>query len=312
MSAANPTRSRRFWLQSASTLTLATTWLACTAASPALPVTASFSILADLVRAVGGSRVAVTTLVGADQDAHVFEPKPADAKAIQQSKLLVINGLGFEPWAQKLAKAANYQGETLVASTGVQPLTAAAEKGKPHDHTDEADPHAWQNPLNVIRYVNNIAAALSKLDPAGASTYRSNAQAYATELQILDNWTQSQIAPLPADQRKVITSHDAFGYFAARYSIQFIAAQGRSTDSEPSAKHVAQLIKQMRREKIKIVFVENMSNPKLLEQLSKDADARVGARLYTDALSRADMPGASYLQMMRHNVTQLVAGMQLH
>lgn len=276
-------------------------------AADQLPVTASFSILGDLVRVVGGDRVALTTLVGPDEDAHVFEPRPMDAKAILQSKLFVINGLGFEPWAQKLAKSAGYKGETLVASQGVKSRTMAGEKGQA-----EADPHAWQNPGNVLLYVRNIAAALSKLDPAGAASYQSNSAAYAKELQTLDAWANEQFASVAANKRKVITSHDAFGYFAAHYQIQFLAPQGVSTDAEPTAKQVAQLIRQIKHEKIKAVFVENMSNPKLLAQLSQDAGATVGASLYADALSGADRPGATYLQMMRHNVTQLAAGMKLN
>lgn len=282
-----------------------------------IPVTASFSILGDLVRVVGGERVSVSTLVGPNQDAHAFAPKPADAKAIVQSRLLVINGLGFEPWAQKLAKSAGYKGETVVASKGVKPLAMAEDdaheekghKDKGHHH-DEADPHAWQNPQNVVLYTRNIAAALAKVDPAGATAYQANAAAYVKELQALDTWAQVQFAAIPGDKRKVITSHDAFGYLAAQYQIRFLAPQGVSTDAEPSAKEVAQLIRQIQREKIRAVFVENMSNPTLLAQLAKDAGTTVGATLYSDALSSADKPGATYLQMMRHNVTQLAAGMK--
>jgi zinc/manganese transport system substrate-binding protein len=281
---------------------------------PPVPVVASFSILGDLVRVVGGERVSVTTLVGPNEDAHVFAPKPADARAIVQSRLLVTNGLGFEPWAQKLSRSAGYKGETVVASQGVKPRAMAEEKGhddKGHRH-DETDPHAWQNPNNVVLYVRNIAAALAKIDPAGATTYQANAAAYAKELQALDTWASGQFAAIPSGKRKVITSHDAFGYLAAQYQIKFLAPQGVSTDAEPGAKGVAQLIRQIQREKIRAVFVENMSNPRLLAQLSKDAGVSVGAALYSDALSNADQPGATYLQMMRHNVTQLAAGMKLN
>ena len=281
------------------------------AAEP-IPVVASFSILGDLVRVIGGNRVSISTLVGPDQDAHAFTPKPADARAIVQSRLLVINGLGFEPWAQKLAKSAGYKGETVAASKGVKPLVMAEEKGQAdqgHDH-DEADPHAWQNPNNVVLYARNVAAALSKVDPAGAVIYQTNASAYVKELQTLDAWAKSQFAMIPADKRKVITSHDAFGYLAAQYQIRFLAPQGVSTDAEPSAREVAQLIKQIQREKIRAVFVENMSNPKLLAQLAKDAGVTAGASLYSDALSAAGGPADSYLKLMRHNVTQLAAGMR--
>ena len=276
-------------------------------AADKIPVTTSFSILGDLVRVVGSDRVTVTTLVGPNEDAHTFEPKPADAKAILNTRLMVTNGLGFEPWAQKLAKSVGYKGETVVASQGVFGRRMKDEKGH-----SEPDPHAWQAPQNVVLYVRNIAAGLSRVDAAGAATYRANADAYVKELQALDAWTQAQFSVIPDAKRKVITSHDAFGYFAAQYRIRFLAPQGVSTDTEPSAKQVAQLIKQIQREKIRAVFVENMSNPKLIEQLSKDAGASVGASLYSDALSGADQPGSTYLQMMRHNVTQLAAGMKLN
>lgn len=286
------------------------------AAEP-VPVVASFSILGDLVRVVGGERVSVITLVGPDEDAHVFEPKPTDAKTLVQSRLLIVNGLGFEPWAQKLAKSAGYKGETVVASRGVKPLVMAEEdahgekghKDKGHHH-DEADPHAWQNPHNVVLYTRNIAAALAKVDPAGATAYQTNANAYVKELQALDTWAKAQFVAIPADKRKAITSHDAFGYLAAQYQIKFLAPQGVSTDAEPSAREVAQLIRQIQRERIKAVFVENMSNPKLLAQLGKDAGVTVGPALFVDALSAAGGPADSYLKLMRHNVTQLAAGMR--
>lgn len=283
-------------------------------AADKLPVVASFSILGDLVRVVGGERVSVTTLVGANEDAHAFEPKPADAKAILRSRLLFTNGLGFEPWAQKLASAAGYKGVTVVASKGVTPRAMSDEKSHAHDgHAHaEADPHAWQNPENVVLYVRNIASALSQADPSGRALYQANSAAYVQELQTLDAWAKAQFAAIPAAKRKVITSHDAFGYFAAHYQIGFLAPQGVSTDTEPSARQVAQLIRQMQREKIRAVFLENMSNPKLLAQLSKDAGVSVGASLYADALSSTGQPGATYLQMMRHNVTQLAAGMALN
>jgi zinc/manganese transport system substrate-binding protein len=270
-------------------------------------VVVSFSILGDLVKVVGGERVAVTTLVGTDEDAHTFEPKPVDAKTVLASKLMVVNGLHFEPWAEKLAKSAGYKGDTVVASKGVKPRQMEAEAGRA-----ETDPHAWQNPLNVVLYVNNIAASLSKVDPSGAATYQANAKAYAKELQVLDANIKAQLAAIPVAKRKIITTHDAFGYFGAQYKVTLLAAQGVNTDVEPSAKGVAQLIRQIKREKIKALFFENMSNHKLIEQLSKDAGATVGATLYVDALSKADAPGSTYLKMMNYNLTQLVAGMKLN
>ena len=275
-------------------------------AADKIPVLASFSILGDLVRVVGSDRVAVTTLVGPDEDAHVFEPKASDAKNLLQTKLMVTNGLGFEPWAQKLVKSSGYKGPVAVASQGIQTRSMPAEKGK----NAGTDPHAWQDPTNVLLYVRNIAAALGKLDPAGASIYQANSEAYAKELQALDADAKTQIAAIPQPKRKVITSHDAFGYFGAHYGIAFYAPQGMSTEAEPSAKGVSQLIRQIKKEQIKAVFVENMSNPTLLAQLSQDAGVTAGATLYVDALSKATGPADSYLKLMRHNVSQLVAGMK--
>jgi len=275
------------------------------AAEP-IRVVASFSILGDLVQVVGGDRVNVITLAGPDADAHTFEPKPLDAKAILQSRLFVINGLSFEPWAQKLAKSANYKGQTLVASLGIKPRSMPPEKG--HHHAD-TDPHAWQDPSNVLIYVKNIAKSLSSLDPEGASSYQKNSEAYLKELLALDQFAKDQMATIPAAKRQVITSHDAFGYFAARYQVKFLAPQGINADTEPSAKEVAQLIRQIKRDHIKAVFVENMSNPKLLAQIAQDTGVTLGAKLYVDALSGPNEPGATYLKMMHHNVTQLVAGM---
>ena len=272
-----------------------------------LQVTASFSILGDIVQTIGGERVHVNVLVGPDADAHEFEPKPSDAKTILKSRLLVINGLDFEHWMQKLMKSAGYRGELLVASQGVRARTMPSEK---NDGTKETDPHAWQDPTNVRIYVRNIAQALGKLDPAGASLYQKNADDYLNELKSLDDWAQTQMATVPANKRKIITSHDAFGYFGAHYAVTVLAPQGVSTETEPSAKEVAKLIRQIQREKIKAVFMENMSNPTLIAQVAHDTGVVLGAPLYVDALSAKDEAGSTYLKLMRHNVTELVKGMQ--
>ena len=300
-------------------------WLACTvmgascllsfsfAAEP-LPVVASFSILGDLVRVVGGNRVTVTTLVGPDEDAHTFEPKPTDARSILNSKLMVMNGLHFEPWAQKLRESAGFKGNTVVASDGIAPRVMP-KHDEHHEHPAQGhyhaiDPHAWQNPNHVIVYVRNIAAGLSKADPPGAATYKTHAENYVKELQALDALIKAQLAGIAPEKRKVIISHDAMGYFGDDYRVAFFSPQGLNTDAEPSAKDVAQLVRQIQREKIKAVFIEHMSSSKMMEQISRDTGAVVGLRLYSDALSSADKPGATYLQMMRYNVTQLVTGMK--
>ena len=272
-----------------------------------LNVMTSFSILGDLVQVVGGERVKVTNLVGPDQDAHIFQPKPQDVKNLLSAKLLVLNGAGFEPWAQRLVKSASYKGTILTASQSVKFLYMPAEKkgDKP-----EIDPHAWQNPNNVIVYIQNISAALSKLDPEGATVFKTNSEAYIAELRKLDAWAKTQFGAIPKNKRKVITSHDAFGYFSAQYQITFLAPHGISTLAEPSAQQVAQLIRQIRSEKIKAVFVENMNNSKLVKQLAADTGVTLGGALYADALSSSDQLGSTYLKMMQHNINQLAAGMQ--
>lgn len=292
---------RRFLLASAAALAL---WTPQTHAADKLPILASFSILGDLVRVVGGDRVEVSTLVGPDEDAHVFEPKPAHARAVTQARLVVTNGLGFDPWATRLLRSADYKGLHVTATQGVQPRPMSGD----HNHS-ETDPHAWQNPNNVMLYVRNIATGLSKADPAGEAVFNANAQAYVQELNTLDTWAKAQFAAIAPARRKVITSHDAFGYLAAHYGIHFLAPQGISTEIEPSARQVAKLIRQIQREKIRAVFVENMSNPKLIAQLGKDTGIQLGKSLYADALSAANGPAATYLQMMRHNITQLTQGM---
>ncbi|ASU38236.1 metal ABC transporter substrate-binding protein [Herbaspirillum sp. meg3] len=289
------------------------------AADVKLPVVASFSILGDIVANVGGDRIAVTTLVGPDQDAHVFQPAPDHIKSVARAKLVVINGLGFEGWMERVVQSANYRGDIVVASNGIAVRDRVSDEHDAHDgheghdhHHGKNDPHAWQNPANIVVYTRNIVAALSKLDPSGASVYQKNGDTYIAKLNELDRWATQQFAQFPEAKRKVITSHDAFEYFGAHYQVKFLAPQGVSTDSEPSAKEVANLIRQIRKEKIRAVFIENMSSPKLLQQISKEAGVTLGGKLYADALSQADGPAPTYLKLMRYNIEQLLAQMKLN
>ena len=272
-----------------------------------LPVVASFSILGDLVATIGGDRVSVSTLVGPDADAHIFEPTPNDAKMLMRAKLVVVNGLDFEGWLDRLINAAAYKGEIVVATKGIKPRQMVDQD---HPVKLQADPHAWQDPANVITYVGNIAAALSKIDREGAALYQRNAAQYLQSLKELDAWANRHFAKFPPAKRKVVTSHDAFEYFGARYGIRFFALQGLSTESEPSAKEMASLIRQIRLERTKAVYVENMTNPKLLEQLSREAGVSLGPKLYSDALSGAQGQAPTYLKMVRYNVEQLMLGLQ--
>ncbi|MBV8657626.1 MAG: metal ABC transporter substrate-binding protein [Burkholderiales bacterium] len=272
-------------------------------AADKLPVVASFSILGDLVAEVGGDKVAVTTLVGPDGDAHVYQPTPQDAKAVAAAKLVVVNGLGLEGWMDRLFKTSASHTQQLVASTGVP--TRKGEGGK-------IDPHAWQDPARVRVYVQNIDRGLASADPANASVYHQRAQAFLARLTALETWADQTIAKVPSSKRRVITSHDAFGYLGARFGITFLAPQGMGTETEATAKDVGELIKQIRAEHIRAVFVENITNPRLIQQVASETHVQLGPELYSDALSKADGPAAHYEDMMRHNITALVAGMKLN
>lgn len=297
-------------------LALGVTAAAAPAPAVKLDVVASFSILGDVVARVGGDRVRVATLVGPDQDAHVYQPTPDDIKKVAHADLVVVNGLGFEGWLERLARSASYKGDIVVASNGVKAREREEAEDSSHGQghgsarAGHPDPHAWQNPLNVALYTENIVAALSKRDPAGAAVYRKNGASYIDALKQLDAWATAQFAAVPAAKRKVITSHDAFYYFGAHYKIDFIAPQGMSTDSEPSAREVAAMIRQMKKEQIKAVFIENMASPKLIEQIGSEAGVAPGGKLYSDALSGSTGPAPDYLRMMRYNVGQILDGLR--
>jgi zinc/manganese transport system substrate-binding protein len=282
------------------------------AAQPRLKVVATFSILADMVANVGGDRVEMSVLVGPDADAHTYQPTPAEARVLAASQVLVLNGLGFEGWIDRLAAAAPFRGRRIVASEGVTPLTAKAG-GHHHGHSHAAkpvqDPHCWQDLACGQRYVANIGAGLAAADPSNAVAYRERAEAYARKLAELDAWVRAQIATVPVAKRRAITGHDSFGYFARAYGVEFRAPAGINTQSEPSAREVANLIAQIRREGIRAVFMENMTNPVMIQQVARDAGAVVGPTLYVDALSKVGGPADSYEKMFRHNVLALVTAM---
>ena len=272
---------------------------AASAAEP-LPVVASFSILGDMAAAVGGDRVAVTTLVGPGGDAHVYTPAPADAKHLGAARLFIVNGLGFEGWMERLTEAAGYDGPVTVAAEGIEPRRTSH---------DEIDPHAWQDPVNGARYIRNIRDGLIAADPAGAEGYRTRAEAYLRELEALSERMRKRLAAIAPERRKVVTSHDAFGYFGAAFDIAFIAPTGVSTEADASAADVAALIRQIRADAIPAVFVENISDPRLLEQIREETGARPGGTLYSDALSPPDGPAATYLRMLAHNTETIAAAL---
>lgn len=288
-------------------LLLGLTAAATARAEAPLPVVASFSILGDLVTQVGGEAVAVTTLVGPGGDAHVYEPTPADARRVGQAALLVTNGLGFEGWIERLVAASGFSGRKVIAAADVAPRRADPEDQAAHG--DDIDPHAWQSPTNVALYVARIRDGLIAADPEGESGYRARAAAYLEALATLDRDIRAAVAAIPPERRKVVSSHDAFGYFADAYGLTFLAPVGVSTEAEASAADVAALIRQIRREGIPAVFVENISDPRLLDQIRRETGAKPGGTLYSDALSPADGPAGTYLDLMRHNLATLTAAL---
>jgi zinc/manganese transport system substrate-binding protein len=288
--------------------------LALLAAFPAsaqdrLNVIASFSILGDFVKNVGGDRVVVGTLVGPNGNAHVYAPSPGDAKKVADAKLVFVNGLGFEGWLERLVKASGTRAPILVATKGIKALErVGGDHGHDHDG-GRTDPHAWQSVANVKVYVANIRDALIAADPAGKDAYVANAAAYLAELDALEHEVRDAIAKVPADRRRVITSHNAFGYFQDAYGLGFSAPQGVSTEAEASAKDVSIIIAQAKKQKVAAVFLENVTDPRLVEQIARETGAKVGGTLYSDALTDEHGDAATYIGLIRHNLKQLVAAL---
>jgi len=268
---------------------------------------ASFSILGDMVHQVGGDRVNVVTLVGPDGDAHVYEPTPADAKNLAGAAILFVNGLGFEGWMDRLEISSGFKGKTIVASTGVKPHTMVEEEGGKEETI--TDPHAWQSLANGKLYVANMRDGLIAADPEGKATYEANAAKYLDAIAKEETDVTAALAGLPKERRKIITSHDSFGYFGAAYGLEVIAPEGVSTESEASAQDVAKIIRQIKAEKVPAVFMENITDHRLLDQIARETGAKIGGELYTDALSGADGPAPTYLDMFRHNVGTLTSAL---
>jgi zinc/manganese transport system substrate-binding protein len=309
-----------------------------TALAAPVEVVASFSILGDMVSEVGGDRVAVTTIVGPNADSHVYEPRPQDAALLGKAQVFFVNGLGFEGWLDRLVEATDFQGRVVTVTAGIATHEMAEEEGHEHDHEEEGhdhddhdhdghdhddhdhdhghhhhggtDPHAWQSLSNGLIYVANIKAALCEVDAEGCPVYTANAEAYSAEIAALDAEVKAAIAAVPEADRKVITTHDAFGYFAEAYGIAFMAPEGISTDSEASAADVARLIDQVKHDGVKALFIENMADPRLVQQIAAETGAKLGGSLYSDALSEPGQGAATYLEMFRHNVGLLVPALE--
>ena len=322
--------TRRTLLKCAAT-TFALTFVPPALAGPDGPirVVATFSILGDMVSRIGGEHVAVTTLVGPDGDTHVYRPTPAAARAVSEADILVVNGLDFEGWLDRLIETASFGGVRVVATAGVEPLTFEGDDGDEHDgghdheeskaaedHGDEHDgqdahdhgafdPHAWQSLRHAVTYVDNVTMALAKASPESASTFYRNRAVYVAELEALDAEIRSLLAELPDGARTIVTSHDAFQYFGRDYGLAFIAPQGLSTESEASAKDVVRLIERIRSQGIRAVFLENIADPRLLKRIADETGATIGGTLYPGALSGPEGPAPTYLDMMRHNARTL-------
>jgi len=284
----------RFWLSLALALTASPLH-----AAGRLNVVASFSILGDFVRTIGGDNISLTTLVGPDSDVHVFTPSPSDAKTVADARLLVVNGLGLEGWLPRLLQSSASKAQSVVATTGIAPLKLGSD----------ADPHAWQSVANAKLYVAKIRDALMAADPADAEAFRSRATRYLAELDALDAEVHAAIGKLPPERRKVISTHDAFGYFAAAYGIAFIAPLGVSTETEPSARDIAKIIAQVRAEKIPAVFLENISDDRLVGRIAAETGARIGGTLFSDSLTGEKGDAPTYIAMVRHNIKALTSAL---
>ena len=264
-----------------------------------LKIVASFSIIGDFVRNVGGDLVNVTTLVGPDSDSHVYVPAPADAKKVADAKLVFVNGLGFEGWLPRLVKSAGGKASVVTATTGIAPLKRGSQ----------ADPHAWQSVANAKIYVANVRDALAAVAPADAEAFKSRAQAYLADLDALEREVCEAIAKIPESRRKVISTHNAFGYFAAAYGVEFIAPLGVSTESEASARDIAKIITQIRAAKIPAVFLENISDPRLIGRIAAETGVKVGGTLYSDSLTAEKGDSPTYIDMVRHNIKTLTSAL---
>ncbi len=268
-----------------------------------LKVVASFTVLGDVVSQVGGKHVKVTNLVGPNGDPHEFEPSPSDAKNLKAAQVAFVSGEGLEGWMDRLITASGYKGKPVVVSDGI------STRSMDEDGKTVTDPHVWNSPVNVKIWVANIEKALSEADPGDAGAFKANAEAYLQKLDAMNAYAHSKFDTIPADRRKVLTSHDAFGYFGREYNVRFLAPLGLSTETEASAADIAKLIEQIKAEGVKTYFLENSNDPRLLKQIARATAAQPGGELYVESLSDAKGPAPTYEKMFRYNVDQIAAAM---
>jgi zinc/manganese transport system substrate-binding protein len=313
-------------------------FLACLAAFPGvagaqdkLPVVATFSILGDLTQRIGGDHIQVLTLVGPNGDAHVFQPGPRESAELARASVLIANGLGFEPWLHRLEEASGFQGNVIEASAGITPLATEDghhemheggahggeehaeeehEREDEHHHHGAVDPHAFQDLSNAQIYAANIARGLSEAAPAHAADFKANADTLIAEMAALDQELKGAFSAIPKERRRALTSHDAFHYFGRAYGIEFVSAQGVSTEAEASAEDLVRIVRQARDGHVAAIFLENMTDPRLAETVAQESGIKIGGELYADALSEPNGPAPDYLSLMRYNAKQLLAVMQ--
>ncbi|MDP9835506.1 zinc/manganese transport system substrate-binding protein [Neorhizobium huautlense] len=294
-------------------MALGSTTLPAHAQDGKLSVVASFSIIGDFAKIVGGDRVELRTLVGPDSDAHVYEPRPADALALARADVILVNGLMFEGFMDRLIQASEAKAPVTVLTDGAEVLNDPKGghyhyvDGKAIFHATPNDPHAWQSIGNAKIYVQNVAKAFCAADADGCSAYEKNAASYNEKLTALHNEIKTAVDAIPQDRRVAVVAHNAYRYFEKDYGVTFLAPQGVSTESEASAADVASIIREIREKRAAAVFAENISDARLVEQIASEAGLKLGGKLYSDALSPPDGPAASYIEMMEYNVKTIVA-----
>lgn len=276
-----------------------------------LKITATFSILGDLIKNVGKDEVEVTSVVGPNSDTHVYEPTPKDIQNLTLADLVFMNGLFFEGWMDRLIDPKDIGKRVIIVSTHITPRTHAHQNCTHNTHPDAIDPHAWHSIPNVITYVHEIERALSAHRPDSKTFFQENAKAYIQKLTTLHHKLQDRFAQIPENKRLAVSTHDGFGYLGETYGIRFISPLGLSTEAEASAKSLAQVIDTIKTLKVPLVFVENITSTRLMQQLCEETGTQLGPTLYSDALSPKEGPAGSYLDMMDHNTSHLLRSMTL-
>ena len=273
-------------------------------------IVVTFSILKDVVSVIGGKRVHVTSLVRRNMDSHMFRPTPRDARVISSADLVVMNGIGFEGWIERLVKASGYKGSIIVASENIKKIDHKEHKEHKEHHHSEWDPHVWLSVPNMKIYIGNIAAGMIRFDPDGKNYYRNNLKKYIFKLNNLDKFIRTTVNSVPKIKRNVITSHDAFGYLSREYGIQMSAPQGVSTESEASALKIASIIRQIKKTSVKAIFLENITDNRLIQQIASQTKVKIGGKLYSDALSDRNGPASNYLDLMRYNIQTIIKALK--